>query len=273
MLFCPTSAFDGRVALGRVQSDFDHAALLVTLGGEEWICDVGFPLRCSCVALRERPRRLSAPCASRGAAAAGESSSSGACRRDPASSKSSQAPVPREQVEDRWRETYRPESRFLKAVSLRLEKQGRTVSFSEGEIRVDDLHSRTRIGLPPPRAPLLEEQFGIDRPLLERAFALVGDPEPEMASGQVSVYLESDRTAEDAFQAISSLEGYRALMEGTARVTERERGNAGWRVRLFPPGTESGESAEAGVEEAITVNEKTRTLRVVRGSRGFLLQG
>ena len=36
--------FAGRVALGRVQSDFDHASLLVALDGEEWICDVGFPL-------------------------------------------------------------------------------------------------------------------------------------------------------------------------------------------------------------------------------------
>src|SRR5215813_6107560 len=33
--------FPGRTALGRVQADFDHSALLVTSGGEEWICDVG----------------------------------------------------------------------------------------------------------------------------------------------------------------------------------------------------------------------------------------
>ena len=260
-------AFDGRVALGRVQSDFDHAALLVTLGGEEWICDVGFPLpvllRC---ASGETETPLGALRVTRGGRG-WRVELLGGVPEGPRELEIFEAPVPREQVEDRWRETYRPESRFLKAVSLRLEKQGRTVSFSEGEIRVDDLHSRTRIGLPPPRAPLLEEQFGIDRPLLERAFALVGDPEPEMASGQVSVYLESDRTAEDAFEAISSPEGYRALMEGAAGVTERERGDAGWRVRLFPPGTESGESKEAGIEEQLTANEKTRTLRVLRGSQ------
>src|SRR5262245_40739107 len=36
--------FESRRLLGRVQEDFDHAALLVRTGEEEWICDVGFPL-------------------------------------------------------------------------------------------------------------------------------------------------------------------------------------------------------------------------------------
>src|SRR5439155_15092051 len=36
--------FVSRFALGRVQADFDHAALRVALDGREWIADVGFPL-------------------------------------------------------------------------------------------------------------------------------------------------------------------------------------------------------------------------------------
>ena len=36
--------FASRIALGRVQSDFDHAALRVSVQGREWIADVGFPL-------------------------------------------------------------------------------------------------------------------------------------------------------------------------------------------------------------------------------------
>ena len=37
--------FVSRLALGRVQSDFDHAALRVSLDGRDWIADVGFPLQ------------------------------------------------------------------------------------------------------------------------------------------------------------------------------------------------------------------------------------
>ena len=278
--FARVAAFDAllcdlgfvrRVALGRVQSDFDHAALLVTLEGVEWICDVGFPL----------PSLL--PCARRET-----ESALGALRVTPESRgwriellggvpegprelEVFAAPVTREEFDRRWRETYRPESSFLTAVSLRREKEGRSVSFARGEIRVDDLHSRTRIPLPAPRAPFLEEHFGIARELLEGAFTLAGDPESAIPSCEVSVYLEVDRPAAAAFDAIASPRAYRSLMEGVAGVAERDMGGGVWRVRLSPPAS-AGEGSQADIEEEITVDAPTRTLRVLRGSQESFYQ-
>src|SRR5690349_13175061 len=36
--------FRGRTVLGRVERDFDHAALLIEHNERLWICDAGFPL-------------------------------------------------------------------------------------------------------------------------------------------------------------------------------------------------------------------------------------
>ncbi len=284
--FARVAAFDAllgdlgfvrRMALGRVVSEFDHAALLVTVEGEEWICDVGFPL----------PVVL--PCAE------GETESAlgvlgvtreshgwrigllGGVPEGPRDLEIFAAPVTREQFDRRWQETYRPESNFLSAVALRREKEGRTLSFAAGEIRIDDLHSRTRIPLPAPRPPLLEEQFGIARELLERAFRLAGDPDSAITFSEVSVYLETDRPAAAAFEAIASPPAYRALLEGVASVREIDMGGGVWRLRLSPVATAGEGSREMAVEEEVTMDSTTQTLRVVRGSHessyGVLLRG
>jgi N-hydroxyarylamine O-acetyltransferase len=265
--------FARRIALGQVQSPFDHASLLVTLEGEEWICDVGFPLpdllRCAggetesaLGALRVTPQSLGWRIELLGGVPEG-----------PRELEVFAATVPREALDQRWQETYRPESRFLTAVSLRREKQARTVSFAQGEIRVDDLHSRTRIPLPAPRAPLLQEQFGIARDLLERAFGLAGDPDSTIPSSEVCVYLEVEHPAEVAFEAIAALPGYRALMEGVARVKEQDVQGGAWRLRLSPPAAAGEEgSREGDIEEEVAVDGPARALRVVRGSRESFYQ-
>ena len=273
--------FEARVVLGRVQTDFDHAALLVTAAGTDWICDVGFPL----------PALL--PCVE------GETETAlGALRvtraprgwriemlegvpEGPRSLEIFVAPVASGEFARHWESTYRRDSRFLSAVSLRVEKAGRAVSFAAGEIRVDDLHSRTRIPLPPPRTPILEEQFGVDRDLLERAFALAGDPEPAIADAQVSVYLETEGPPAAAIEAIASPEGYGRLMSGAALVTPVDTAGSNFRVRLSP---REGEDEAGVVVEEITprpedlavavkrVNQESYYETVARGGRTFLVR-
>ena len=149
------------------------------------------------------------------------------------------------------------------------------MSFAAGEVRVDDRHSRTRIPLAAPRAPALEEQFGVDQGLVERALAIAGDPEPEISSAEVSVYLDVDSSATAAFDAIGSVEGYRALMEGVARVAGQERVGEGWRVRLLPAATGEADPAAAeaaAIDEEITPDRAGLALRVRRGSRDSFYQ-
>ena len=253
--------FAPRTVLGRVQADFDHAALLVTAGGEDWICDVGFPL----------PALL--PCAE------GETATPlGTLRvgRTPAGWRVEMLegvpegprsleifgaePSP-DEISRHWRATFRPDAKFLRGVALRVEKGGRAVSFAGGEIRVDDLHSRTRIPVPPPRAPVLAEQFGVDRELLERAFGIAGDPEPSLRSAEVSAYLETDLSAADAIERISSPDGYGRLMDGTALVAREETSRAGFRLRLSPRG---GSSEAGSIVEDLTPQPESLALRVNR---------
>jgi hypothetical protein len=185
------------------------------------------------------------------------------------------APVSQAEFLQMWEKTWRPDSKFLTSVVLHREKDGRAVSFASGEIRVDDRHSRTRLPLPAPRAQALEEQFGVARELLERAFAIAGDPEPEIASAEVDVYLEVDASAGAAFDTIATVEGYRGLMEGVARVVAEEPAGEGWRLRLLPPaaaGDDPVPAESAAIDEEITPDRAGLALRVRRGSRDSFYQ-
>jgi arylamine N-acetyltransferase len=256
--------FSCRAVLGRVESDFDHAALLVAADGREWIADAGFPL----------PAIL--PCRE------GETESAlGSLRvqatdrgwrvdflegvpEGPRGLELFREEVSMEEFSRHWAATFRPGSKFLESVSLRIQRPGRVVSFALGEIRVDDLHSRTRIPVSAPRAPVLQETFGVDAGLLERALALSADPEPASPLTQVCVYLESDGPPSEAFGAIGTPEGYRDLMAGAATVISEESTAGGWKVRLRPPGADS----EAGsVEERIILDPKNLCLRIRRGGQ------
>jgi hypothetical protein len=259
--------FESRIALGRVQTDFDHAALRITLEGREWMADIGFPLPVLLPDAAGETETSRGPLRVTSTARGVRVEILGGPPEGPRELEVFRAPVTSAQFLDTWRKTFRPDSEFLAAVSLRREKEGRAVSFASGEMRVDDLHSRTRMPLAAPRAPVLEEQFGVDRELLGRAFEIAGDLEPELPSAQVTVYLEAAGSPRAAFGAISSAEGYRGLMEGVARVVGEERAGKGWRLRLLPPATGGDKPAGGEIEEEITPDAENLTLRVRRGSR------
>jgi hypothetical protein len=259
--------FQRQIALGRVQSDFDHTALRVTLEGEQWIADVGFPLP---ALLRGVEEEIETPCGGlrvTPGARGWRVELLGGVPEGPREIEVFKAPVTSAEFLHHWQRTFRPASKFLTGVTLRREKEGRTVSFAGGEIRVDDRHSRTRIPLAAPRAAALEQLFGVERGILERALAIAGDPEPELSSAEVSVYLETGASPGEAFDAIASPDGYRGLMEGVARVEGEERTGKGWRLRLRPPATGEADPPGAAIEEEITPDAEGRSLRVRRGSQ------
>ena len=273
--------FEARVALGRVLTDFDHAALLVRASREDWICDVGFPLPALLPGREgETESALGALRVTRTPGGWRVEMLEGV-PEGPRSLEIFAAPVDAGDFDRHWESTFRRESKFLSAVSLRAERAGRSISFAAGEIRVDDLHSRTRIPLPGPRAPILEEQFGVDRDLLERAFTLTSDPDPAIADAQVSVYLETEGTPAAAIAAIASPEGYGRLMSGAAHITPVDTAGSRFRIRLSPRGGEDDdgvvleEIAPRPEHSAVAVrraNQETFYEAVTRGGRTFLVR-
>lgn len=246
--------FATRKALGRVEKDFDHAALFVDVGGREWIADVGFPLpgllpgrggevetEVAALAATETVRGLGV----RFVSGVPEGVRRLEIFRDPVSEGEFLA---------RWRETFRPGSRFLEAVSLQRRGGPRVLTFARGEVRVDDLHSRTRIPLAGDRPRRLAELFAIEEAVLSRAFSVAGDPDPEIREAKITAYLQVPAEPQSAFEAIGTPDGYRRLMEGVADVA-----GEGWRFRLSPPGV-----PEAGFEEEVTPDGERRALDVRR---------
>ena len=246
--------FVSRKVLGRVLADFDHAALFVTVGGREWLADVGFPLPALLPAARGEVETevaaLSATETDRGLHIRYLSGVPEGQRR----LEVFRAWVADEEFLSHWRATFRSDSKFLGNVSLQRRDGPRVVTFIRGEVRVDDLHTRTRIPLAGDRAPRLAELFRMDEDLLLRAFSIAGDPEPEFADARVTAWLSVEADPERAFGAIETPDGYRQLMEGVANVTAE-----GWRFRLSPPG-----AAEAGFEEEVTPDPGRRALAVRR---------
>src|SRR5258706_562273 len=176
--------FVTRFALGRVQTNFDHAALRVTLDGREWIADVGFPLP---------------------------------------------ALLPGETLEAEEIETPR------------------------GSLRVT----------PGARGRRVEILGGVPE----------GPRELEVFNAPVSQ--AADVRAQAAFDTIATVEGYRGLMEGVARVVGEEPIEEGWRLRLFPPagaGSDPAQASSAAIDEEITPDRAALTLRVRRGSRDSFYQ-
>ena len=256
--------FDCRAALGRVQEDFDHAALFVASGGEEWICDVGFPLP---AVLPAREGETETELAALRIARTGRGWSVELLEGVPEGPRSLEIFETSVEARDfaaHWRRTYHPDSRFLREVALRIERPGRVLSYAAGEIRVDDRHSRARIPLPAPRSVVLEELFGVDRGLLDRAFAIRADPDPAVAAAEVVAYLETEVEASAAFAAIASPGAYARFLEGVARVASEPVGDGAWRARLSPE--ESG-GGSPSVEEELLADPKTLRMGVRRGSR------
>jgi len=251
--------FSTRKVLGRVEADFDHAALLVGVEGREWIADVGFPLP---ALLRAREGETETALA---AVAVGESERGFLVRflsgvpDGPRKLEVFRAPVSEEEFRDLWRKTFRPDSKFVNFIGMRRQEASRIVSFTRGEARVDDLHSRLRVPILAGRARRLSELFEIEQELLARAFSIAGDPDPEIRDARIEAYLATDRESDRAFGAIARPEGYRELMKGVADFVAEERTETGWRVRLAPPGASS-----EGFEEEVEPDAEHRTLRVQR---------
>lgn len=246
--------FSTRKVLGRVEVEFDHAALLVGVEGREWIADVGFPLPALLPAREGETETALA------AVAVGETERGFLVRflsgvpDGPRKLEIFRAPVSEEEFRGLWRKTFRPDSKFVRFVGMRRQEASRIVSFTRGEARVDDLHSRLRVPLLTGRARRLSALFEIDGDLLARAFSIAGDPDPEIRDARITAYLSVSTEPERAFGAIATPEGYKRLMEGVADVA-----GEGWRFRLSPPGR-----SDAGFDEEVEPDAGNRTLAVRR---------
>ena len=119
-----------------------------------------------------------------------------------------------------------------------------------------------------PRAAVLEEQFGVDRELLERAFAIAGDPEPELPRAQVRRVSRGGRLSAMRLSTRSPpAAGYRGLMEGVACVAGEEHSRQ--RLARAPPAARdrrSRASRSGEIEEEITPDAQSLSLRVRRGN-------
>ncbi|MDQ5858434.1 MAG: arylamine N-acetyltransferase [Acidobacteriota bacterium] len=246
--------FSTRKALGRVEKDLDHAALVVETERGEWIADVGFPLPALVPIgggeVETEIAALSATETDRGVLVRFLSGVPDGPRR----LEIFRTPVPDEEFLARWRSTFRADSKFLKNVSLHRRDASRVMTFARGEVRIDDLHTRTRIPLVADRPARLAELFGIEADVLRRAFSMTGDPDPESSDARITAYLSVEAQPEDAFAALATPDAYRRLLEGVAEVT-----GEGWRLRLSPPG-----APQAGFEEEITPDPERRALDVRR---------
>ncbi len=259
--------FRSRKLLGRVRNENDHAALLVETAAGEVIADVGFPLPAILpgraglsatsqgdvdVATTERGFRIAflegTPETPREIEVYGE-------------------PVSEERFTELWRETFRPNAVFLRDVTLRRDLGNRVLSFGAGEVRVDDLHSRLRVPAPAPREAALSELFGIDAEVLGKAFAIAGDGvagAPEK-NARLTAYLETDATADRAFAAVATADGYRRLLEGVADVAPGAEIPGGFRLTLSAPS--SGGSGPA-IEEDVAIDAAERRVAIVRRHDG-----
>ena len=248
-------------ALGRVGADFDHAALFVERDGRRFLCDVGFPLPgvVPAAAGHYATARgtLEVTETARGLAV---SFAEGIPEGPRAIDVFSRAVEP-EEFEGHWRATFRPGAHFLSGVRLRVEREGRTLAFSEGAARVDDLHSRLIVPLARPRARRLAGLFGMDEEILEKAFGLVGDPESDAGGGSLTAYLETPASPEDAFASIGTAEGYRALLAGLGTASVLGATADGFRLSVS-----AGEGAGSApvLEEDVTVDRPARRLAVRR---------
>ena len=257
--------FPARKVLGRVERDFDHAALRVDHGGQTWICDVGFPLPALVVPaaghIETALMDLDVSPTPRGHRVEFRAG----VPEGPRGVEIFEQEVSDEEFLERWRTTFSPGSRFLSEVVLRRQDAVRVVSYARGEVRVDDRHCRLRVPLPPPRAPRLSELFGIDAELLAAAAQRVPDHDAPEPRGSLAAYLETAASPEAAFSALSSPSAYRRFVEGIATVESLTELPEGWRLTLAPPA--GGEGADPITEEVAALSDR-RALKIRRIGAG-----
>ncbi|MFN2385978.1 MAG: arylamine N-acetyltransferase [Thermoanaerobaculia bacterium] len=237
--------------LGRVEADFDHAALRVRTERGPVLADVGFPLP---ALLAEMAGETETPLAALEVLPTPRGWSvtfHGGVPDGPPGLEIFADPVTEPDFLARWASTFRPDSRFLRGVGARKMEEQRVVSFSRGEVRVDDRHSRLTVPIPPPRARRIAELFGLEEEPVQRAFEKTSDPSSELPGATLTAYLRIHASPEAAFAAIGSPDAYRRLMSGVARVALSEETSDGWRLELEAPEADAtgGPGAERFAEE------------------------
>ncbi len=266
--FARVAAFDALLAalgfrtrrvLGRVERDDDHAALIVETPAGESLVDVGFPLPAIL------PTAAAVSATAQGEIEVEPTAQGLVVRyRDgvpegPRALEIFLAPVSEERFSALWQETFRPEARFLREMTLRKDLGNRVLSYAHGEIRVDDLHSRLSAPLPEPRAAALSEHFGMDADVLARALAVLGAPEGEpREDATLTAYLPTEGAPAQAMAAIASPEGYRRLVQGVADVVAEESTPTGFRLTL------SGGAPGPTIEEEVTVGPSADRVEILR---------
>ncbi|HEY6930583.1 MAG TPA: arylamine N-acetyltransferase [Thermoanaerobaculia bacterium] len=258
--------FRCRTVLGRVERDFDHASLLVEDRHGLWICDAGFPLPALV------PARASEVETELGRLGVEETARGFRVQflegvpEGPRSLEIFTRELSTGEYDGHWRATFRADSRFLAAVAVRSQTRGRVVSFAGGEVRVDDRHTRLVVPLVDERSRRVSDLFGIDRDLLDQAFAIVGDPPPERADARLSAFLPYEGTPQQAFDALATPSAYRRLLDGVARVESEEAAADGWRFRLAPPTSSRGAAELSPLAEEVTPSPDRFELGVRRQS-------
>jgi arylamine N-acetyltransferase len=258
--------FSTRKVLGRVERDFDHAALLIEGPGGVTICDVGFPLPALLPAREARVEGAIVDLEVRPTARGFRIALEAGVPEGPRALEIFDAEVSDEEFEARWRATFDPQSRFLSKLLLRRQEQARVVSYARGQVHVDDRHARLTVPIGLPRAERLASLFEMDKALLESAIARTGEPESASGAGSLTAYLETSATVSEAFAAVASPAAYRRLLEGVARVVEEEPiEERGWRLALAPPGIESANAGDF-LREEVWPDPARQLLRIRRRS-------
>lgn len=264
--------FDCRLAIGKIEADFDHAALLVSAGGggvkgAEWIADVGFPLPSL---LPAAPGEVETGLGSVRVARGSRGWVVDLLEGVPLGARRIEifdAPVPDEEYQQHWRATFREGSKFLSRVSMRVQREARATSYVEGELRIDDAHTRLAIPLPEPRAKSLEQIFGVDAEKIARAVTIVGEKKEPATSASgvptITAWMDVEGSPEQAWQAIASPKGHAALLSGVGEASAPQMSAEGWRLTVSPPARMGEPPGAPLIEEARPYPEK-RELQILR---------
>ena len=249
--------FSVRKILGTVEEPGDHAALLVEGEGRTLLADVGFPLP-GIVPLEDHEGHL--PLAEYRWEQSGSSGRfvflSGP--RGGETVRFELAEAAANTLRERWKATYQRSTTFLENVVLLRHRGHRAERFFRGTISLDDAHSRTRIPLRGGRARKLTELFEVSEDLLRDAFAVAGDPEPELPGARIEAYRLTPRAAE-LFELVATPEGYCRFLRGMGEPRLLEAHPDRFRVALRGPDG-------ADVVEEVTVDRSRGILTAHRSS-------